>query len=506
MKRAAFLLWLIVLAAGCSRYIDSENMDFELANDPPVPISLSIVHLTEGVRLSWETADTIANMTFKVYYSDSLGADPILWETTAAFQSEIRGLKPEKDYFFQVSSVVPGGIEGALSSAFSTRVGVLSVAINDNDRYTNSRDVVVRFVVPVSAALVQVSENSAFTDSQWENFLGSRNFTLSAGDGTKTVYARFQFNDGSASDSTHAAADAIILDTEASIDSVYFNPRGTVLAKGSTLTFYLVTPEAEGEAFVSFPGVSRLALPYNATGSNPGSRRYVYSRAYVIPSNLDVIDGVVTGDFIDAAGNEAPSVKAHDLLNISNPPLPVTLVAVAESSSRIRLTWSESSDDDFAAYHLFRDVSSNVTENSQPVTVVSSRSTVTYNDDNLVETTRYFYRIYVYDYTGRSAASNVDSARTLFNQPPNAVTLAVSLKDSAVHLTWTPNEDDDFESYRVYRDPGDTTQASMLEIISSRSQTTSTDDPPSGDYYYRVDVVDGQGKAAPSNRVRINIP
>ncbi len=507
-KISILLIIIAVLAIGCSRYIESEDVDFKLPDEPPVPISLSIVYLTDGINLSWQATDTIAGMSFRVYYkeeSDTLESNYRLWETTTDFSSIITGLSPESVYLFTVASVVPGNIEGAMSAAVSSRVGVISVVINNADIYTNSRSVSVAFVLPASASLMQVSEASDFTGSNWQNYRTPLSYELSSADGTKYIYARFRFSDGSESDSVNPVMDSIILDTETHIDSVYFEPSGMTLAKDSLIDFYIVTGEGDGDALISFPGLNSLVLHFDESGSDTITGKYVYSRSYKIPANVETVDGLVTGSFTDAAGNRATDVVAPALLNISNSPTPVTLFASAQSSSSIRLNWSEAVDNDFTAYHIYRDISTPVSQSSEVITVITGRSTVQYNDTGLDDSTRYYYRIYVYDNTGQSAGSNVDSALTLINQPPDSVSLAArAVGDSSVILTWTMNENSDFDSYRIYRGPFE--PASLQAIITNQSTTQYTDYPGSGTYNYYVVVFDKQGKYTLSSWVGVTVP
>lgn len=505
MRSIVIFMILALMMAGCSRNFESEDLDIHLPDGPPIPVSLKIVHLQDALELSWQVTDTVEDISFVVYYSDSLEGDYILWDTTNSFSSVITSLSSGQTYYFKVSSILPNGLEGSRSKAISVQVGVLSMAINDGDKYTNSRTVTVSFVVPTEATLFQVSDNATFAGAHWENYTQSRVFTLSPGDGVKHVYARFRFSDGSESDSVSAVSDSIILDTEALISSVSFFPSTTVLAEDSTVAFFVVTDELEGEAEVSFPGVSSWKLIYDDTLSDTSVNRCVYSRSYTIPANLEVIDGVVTGNFTDAAGNAAPDVSATTLLNISNPPTAVTLAATAVSSASIRLNWAEAVDEDFAAYHIYRGLSSLVSNTSPPIEIITSKSTLMYIDSDLDDGTKYFYRIYVYDITGLFAASEVESATTLENQAPNPVTLAARVEGSDLILSWSANEDEDFESYRIYRTTDTTApldQASLLGIINDQSETSFTDNPPSGSGdNYGVAVYDKQGKSAMSNWV-----
>ena len=491
------------MAGGCDRYIESEDLEFDLPEAPPVPLMVQAAHVSEDIRVSWEVADTLVDMTFNVYYTDSIGKTPTLWVNTAEYTSTVTGLVSGRTYYFMVATVLADGLEGGMSDPVSTSPGVLSMVINDGDAYTGSRNVLIDFIVPVPALLMQVAEDPLFTDAVWENYAAIKAFELSAGDGIKHLYARFRFGDGSESDQNGAVTDSIILDTEALIDSVYFVPDDVTFAAGDEIDFYLLTSEGEGEAGISFPGLNNLSLEYNAAMSDSGAGQYLYHRNYEIPADLELVDGVVSGRFSDAAGNNAATVNAPTPLNISNPPTPVTMSAVSESSSAVRLNWSQAIDGDFAAYQIYRGLDVSVSNDEEPVAVIGSRTTRTYKDENLDESTEYFYRIYVYDNTGLSAGSDVVSAVTLVNQEPSPVTLAARVNGDVV-LTWTVNDDDDFDSYRVYRaasiPPSIDTEA-PLEIINDRDDTEYTDTPGPGTFYYGVAVFDDQGKWAVSNWV-----
>ncbi|UCD94710.1 MAG: fibronectin type III domain-containing protein [Candidatus Zixiibacteriota bacterium] len=509
MKRTIGLLLIALLASGCDRYIESEDMSFPPPEEPPLPVSLKITHLPDVIRLDWQATDTITGMRFRVYHADSLDGAYSLLGTASDFTYATGSLSSGQRYYFKISSVTPEGLEGKMSSAVSTIVGVVSAVINGGDKYTNSRDVTISFVVPLPALLMQVAEDESFAGAHWENFSVSKLFRLSAGDGTKSVYARFRFNDGSETDSAAAVSDSIILDTHARIDSVYFVPSGIALAKDSTVKFYLTTDETDGSAAVSFPGVSSLALVFDEAASDTLIGRCVYSIEYVIPGNIEAVDAPLLGRFTDAAGNVAMPVTSSELLNISNPPTPVTLVAVAESASGIRLNWSQSIDNDFAAYQIYRSITEDVSNTSSPIAIISSKSTLTFVDGGLDESTEYYYRIYVYDKTGLWAPSNVASAETYINEPPHAVTLSGRIDGGEVTLSWTAGSDEDFESYRMYRAADSTvaiSQIAPLEIISSKLQTTASDSPSAGTYYYNVAVFDLQGKWTPSNWIEIIVP
>ncbi|MCX6825843.1 MAG: hypothetical protein NTV06_01050 [candidate division Zixibacteria bacterium] len=502
MKKVIGLIIIGLLLTGCSRYIDSEELSQKLPERPPVPNHLIIAHLADGLRLSWQVSDTAAVKMFRVYSSDSLNGYYGILDSTEDFSFTTRNLVNGGSYFFKVASVTTGHLEGPMSPVISSRFGTLSMVINGNDRYTRSQNITVSFVAPIAVVLMQLSEDMTFSGAHWENFAPAINKTLSAGDGVKGFYARFQFGDGS--ESVDPIGDSIILDTKASIDSIYFEtvpyPSG-----GDILTFYLISGEQGGTAQVVFSGVDHLPLYDDGTNGDSVADDGIYTRRYTIPIDLNITNGVVAGLFTDEAGNIADRRTAPTLLTITQQPPPVTLMATGQTSSSISLSWSQSQETNFSAYHIYRNSDSTVSNSSQLITIISSRTTLIYNDINLDDNTSYYYRIYVYDNTGLYSISEVAMAKTAVNLPPVAVKLAVRVEDSSSILTWTTNNDDDFESYLVYADTisgfSDIT-GRLLSIINSRTTTNFTDiRHDTLKYYYKVYVYDKQGLSAGSDEV-----
>ena len=101
-----------------------------------------------------------------------------------------------------------------------------------------------------------------------------------------------------------------------------------------------------------------------------------------------------------------------------------------------------------------------------------------------------------------NAAAATQSAQLLTIQsstPPSSVTLAVGLVDTATaHLSWTRNEDSDFDSYRIYRSVSQGIESPedflAIAIISSQGETSYDDHlTTAGTYYYRLFVFDTGG-------------
>jgi len=80
-----------------------------------------------------------------------------------------------------------------------------SVSISAGAATTNSLAVTLTLAA-TDAAQMMISNDSAFTGGTWETYATSKSWTLSSGEGTKTVYAKFK---DSASNASTAVSDTI---------------------------------------------------------------------------------------------------------------------------------------------------------------------------------------------------------------------------------------------------------------------------------------------------------
>jgi hypothetical protein len=122
--------------------------------------------------------------------------------------------------------------------------------------------------------------------------------------------------------------------------------------------------------------------------------------------------------------------------------------------------------------------------------------------------TTYYYRLYLYDNSGLSAASNIASRQTSANVAPDPVSVALEIRTTDLRLTWTRNLDSDFGSYRIYRSttsiPATDPAAENLLYIENSQTATSFADQGAVEgttYFYRVFVFDRFGLSAGSNQV-----
>ncbi|MDD3887951.1 MAG: Ig-like domain-containing protein [Patescibacteria group bacterium] len=113
-----------------------------------------------------------------------------------------------------------------------------SIAINSGASYTNTTAVTLALSASSDAYQMMVSEDPTFVGASWETYATSKNFTLSSGDGTKTVYVKYR--DKLLSESTGISSTIILDETAPTVTSAIANPDP---AKPGNVTVSLVFSE-----------------------------------------------------------------------------------------------------------------------------------------------------------------------------------------------------------------------------------------------------------------------
>lgn len=493
-------LWI-----SCTHDIPSS---FNIEDLPAAPKAPTDVRITVGdnvLGLTWTMSDASGITKYFVYRS-IFGPDSIeLYDSATVMSYTDEGVQNGVRYYYEISALNSNDIEGNRSAVTSAVPGIFSISINNNAEYTNNRAVIINPIAPDLISHVIFSNSGDFTDSKWVNFAASISWELTEGDGQKTVYAMFK--DSRGNQTAEAYIDNIELDTKAQIDSFYIIGSIADFSSGDVMRLVMTAGETGGTATAEIQGVGTLTLYDNGSNGDAVANNGIYQFDYVVPPNTEVLDGTVKGNFTDRAGNQAPVYNLAYLVTISNPPPPPQLSAAGAKEDQIDLAWISASIPDFNQYRLYRANNANVSESSELITIISSSGVKSYTDEDLEPSTTYYYKLYVYDNSGLSAGSNVVSKSTTANVLPKAVSVAVSVQDTtSFRLTWTRNDDTDFESYRIYRSTssGVTNSAEyLIDIENSQSTTIFNDNAvePGQTYYYKVFVYDRFGGFAGSNEV-----
>lgn len=405
MNKYIFIILSVFVLSfiACDRYVESSDPIRSLPDDISVPYNMSLFVNNLSVSLNWEISDASDIVQYRVYVSEFDTLDYKLVDSTTSMSIVLDNLTINRLYYFKVSALSSSGLEGYLSEELFAQIGVLSMVIENNREFTNRTAVQVQFTISNSASNVQISEDSTFVDVVYEPFSGQRSFTLSDGDGVKTIYARLLFNNGATN--SVLLQDSILLDTKARIDSVFFLSPGSLFRPADTIVFGMFASELSGTARVSFTGSGTIDLVDDGSAFDPVADDGNYYGWYRVPNNSNVHNATVTGNFSDEAGNNALALTSFDRININtNPEAVELLVLYPIEGDSARLSWTRSEEPDFESYRLYTADNDNVLSTDELVTYESSTSTREFVIMPTSGTT--YYKIFVFDAHGDFTASN----------------------------------------------------------------------------------------------------
>jgi fibronectin type 3 domain-containing protein len=503
----ALLICLILIGTLHSCLNDVEEVPLDVPTQPiPAPTGLSARVADREISLSWDSVSTAAE--YRLYRAvGDLGTYSRLAQTANTFYTDT-DVRSGQAYYYQVSSVTSGGIEGARSAELRAVPSPYTMAINGGSAYTGDSEVLLELTAPVSTAVMKISNDPELTGAVWEVFSPAKSWRLTGGDGVKTVYALFRDENDTLSPIIEAS---ITLDTYALITDIMIDPYDLV-APGSEVHFEMNVEddETEGSGWITIEDMPGTIPLYDDGRWGDGTAGDgVYGADYTFPSTVRGTNLMITGHFTDRAGNNSPEFEASKTLSFTDPPDPVQLIGVIDSTtSSITIQWTPSQDDNFASYRIYRATETGVSDLPDYfVKELFNAPQSTYPDGQLKEGETYYYRIYVVNDLDETAGSNELPAST-FDAVPEAVVLDTlsSVGQTRVTLTWSMNQNTDFESYRIYRatSPGVTLSSELIVTQSNREITYFDDtglDLGSNTYYYRVYVFDASGKNSRSNEV-----
>jgi fibronectin type 3 domain-containing protein len=509
MKRCTILLVaLSALVFGCLNDIEEAPLKFA-GTEIAAPQGLTAQVSDATVHLEWRSVSGASS--YRLYRAAELPMDPTRIAETADTCYTDMNLVNGRTYYYSVSAVSDGPLEGPPSDHIPAVPSVYSIMINGGTEVTGSRSVTLEMTGPPTTVLMKIGHGPDLSGAVWESFASARAWLLEEGDGLKIVYAIFQDEGGAVSPNASAS---ITLDTYAEITNLDI-AQTSPYTPGTTLHFTMEVgnDETGGNAWVGIEGFSlQIPLFDDGNGGDPTPGDGIYETSYRMPLYVRGHDLTVKGDFQDAAGNRATSYEMAEMISFIDYPDPVYLFGSVDSTtSSITIRWEPSEEDHITAYRIYRDESSGVEERADLlVTTIYSVSQSSYTDQNLMEGETYFYRVFVVNDIEETAGSNERAASTFDAYPTPVVLDSLSaIGDDRLTLTWSRNDNTDFEEYRVYRStqPGVTDSSVLIATIDEREITFLDDtglDTQANLYYYRVYVYDRGGKSSRSNEMSTN--
>jgi hypothetical protein len=193
-------------------------------------------------------------------------------------------------------------------------------------------------------------------------------------------------------------------------------------------------------------------------------------------------------------------LSLHVLTAASKPTAPTNLGATALSSSQIKVTWKDNSNNE-QQFYMERS-----TNNFKSITqFILSANVTAYTDTNLAASKTYNYRVRARNSSGYSVYSNTGSATTLPSGPPLVPgnLTATPTASTQIRLSWQDTSNNE-QQFRLERSTNGFLD--IIELVFADNVTTCTDSNlvPGISYDYRLHACNGTGCSAYGNVVRTN--
>ena len=293
--------------------------------------------LIESSLLSDEISPLPMNPSFSIAHDASFTATKEVWLFPSASGVNLECIFSEDNAFSgvswqslddSISFTLSGGpdtktVYARFKNDFLIESSLLSQIINPSSLYPvlkilpdstyinhNQVDLSMPNVGALQMQLSVQDDSSAFDWQTYSEYV--EDFALEAGDGLKHVYAWFRHDFFSAG----PVIDSMWVDTDCAIDTFYWtSDGGDTLTAGDVLDFHLVMQEdnigAEigGTATLTLEGVfENLVLADNSDGT--------YYSQYTVNSTDYCLEGIVSANFTDRAGNITDPFSACELVTI----------------------------------------------------------------------------------------------------------------------------------------------------------------------------------------------
>jgi len=212
--------------------------------------------------------------------------------------------------------------------------GGFNFLINGGAEYTNSRTVKLKLFAGSDTKYMLISENPNFSGAKQEKYVPDKTYTLSRGDGKKTIYAKFLTLYDVAS---KTVSDSIILDTSSPSPSIITNPKNSSTIQDNTPT---LTGTAEPDSSIILELQTKDATQYYSTETdNKGNWDYTFL------SPLSDEDYTLKVTSQDQAGNLGKTSSIHFKIQTQavslEPEIPAVSLPVSPPSEEEKPTPTE---------------------------------------------------------------------------------------------------------------------------------------------------------------------
>src|SRR5262245_11874324 len=382
---------------------------------PPAPI------VSGTVNLAATASDDVgvAGVKFLLDGNTTIGAEDatspygVAWNTTTAADGTHTVAAQARDAANNVAASTAATVTVDNSAPTGT------VAINGGAAATNTRSVTLN--LNATDAVTSVTQmrfsNNGTSFSAAEAYAPTKAWTLSSGQGTKTVYAQF----GDAAGNWSAAI-------------------------GDTIVFDTAAPTISGRTVSNITGSS---AQINWTTSEPATSQVEYGLTTSYGSSTTLDPTLVTSHSvqvtglaanttynyrihtIDAAGNERVgnngTFKTGAVADTVPPTAPTGLAATAISAAQINLSWNASTDNvGVTGYQILRNG-----------TQVGTSTTTSFSDTGLSPSTTYSYAVQAVDAAANTSAASAPASATTLTPDTTAPTVALTAPSGSAPVSGT---------------------------------------------------------------------
>jgi uncharacterized repeat protein (TIGR03806 family) len=464
----------------------------------PSSLKVSVVSATR-IDLSWSaSSDSDSGVAhYEVYRNDA--TTPLAEATTTSYSD--RAVKPGTRYSYRVSAVDMAGNVSDMSATAAVETPPEGTTVDTTPPAAPTGVMIVE----ASASQIEISWSAAIDgESAIENYRIFRNgsdvalatptatsYTDDSVEAGKSYSYAITAIDTAGNESPLSDAVGATTPTGNTVDTTPPSAPGNVKATAKSETRIEITWSESSDAESAIIGyriyrngsqTARATVQgtrYLDTGLDPGK-----SYTYVVRA----LDGA---DNLSAASAQAKATTPA-LVDVTAPSTPTNLKAVANTATRVDLSWAAASDSEsgVAAYQIFRDGSGSA---------LATVSGTTFADRSVHADTQYSYVVRAVDAAGNvSNASAAASVKTPAAQDTTAPSVPTNVKATAksatqVDVTWSASTDSGsgVAKYRLFRNGSSSALATVTgTTYSDKSVVADTQ------YSYTVRAVDVAGNVS----------
>jgi formylglycine-generating enzyme required for sulfatase activity len=249
----SLIISLILTGIGpsCDKRPSAPDYDNPLDPENPAtkgePFSLTAAISNGGITLNWTKASHPEVVKYNIYRSEqaATGYSRIFTTNDANQQSYTDATVANgHTYWYQISAVNKKNQESARTNTTTVEIHTQPViSINGNAQFTITRQVSLTLLAN-NAVKMMLANNSDFSGVVWENYSTVKNWSLTIGEGQKTVYFKVKYEDNSESSASNATINpqpinpGIIINTNEAYTSAR-NVSLSLTASGSNLQMKL---------------------------------------------------------------------------------------------------------------------------------------------------------------------------------------------------------------------------------------------------------------------------